>query len=508
MVPTPPVSKLLRRLRSREEGIALVAALGMSVVLGIVGATAVAYSSTNYGAASRSKADTNSLTLAEAGVNNALAVLTLPTNNPFNPYLLPARTTSYGGGSVTWSGTLDESTGVWTVSAVGRTRNPTGPAATDVQRKVTVKVPVTPYTTASLQTDAWNYIYERSRGAATGCDENISNSVAVGSPMYVTGNLCLNNSATVTKGPLLVKGQVTMNSNQNAIGSSSTPLNELHVGNGCKWTSNSLHNPCQQGSGSSGKDNVWANAIDNTPATIASPVPAWSTWYLNASPGPYYPCNTSSGTPPSFDNDQGARSSPDASKRNNSLASVQDLTPGASYTCRTDTGELSWDAGTRVLTVKGTIFIDGSAKVYNALVNSYSGQSSIYLSGTLLIKNSDLCAVLTADGATCTSVGWNPNNRLLVFVANGNGSWGGAAAQVATGDSIQVVNSYFQGALYGTNAVDLDTTSVVDGPLNGSTVKLGQSVSSSFPAFSIVPEGMPGESVVYGTVNPPTDFSG
>ena len=36
-------------------------------------------------------------------------------------------------------------------------------------------------------------------------------------------------------------------------------------------------------------------------------------------------------------------------------------------------GELSWDATTKSLTVTGTIFIDGSAKISNSAVNTYNG---------------------------------------------------------------------------------------------------------------------------------------
>jgi hypothetical protein len=95
-----------------------------------------------------------------------------------------------------------------------------------------------------------------------------------------------------------------------------------------------------------------------------------------------------------------------------------------------------------------------------------------------------------------------------MIVSNGNGSWGGAAAQVVAGDSSQLVSSTFQGALYGTYIIDLNTTSRVDGPMDGSTVKLGQSVSSSYPAISLMPSGTPGTTPVYGTVGTPSGFNG
>ena len=109
---------------------------------------------------------------------------------------------------------------------------------------------------------------------------------------------------------------------------------------------------------------------------------------------------------------------------------------------------------------------------------------------------------------TCTTSGWDPAQRMLVFVVNGNGSGGAPQSQVNAGDSVQLISAYAQGALYGTNAVDLDTTSQFDGPLDGSTVKLGQSTSSSFPGLSFVPAGMPGNPEVYAQPQAPQLYAG
>ena len=92
----------------------------------------------------------------------------------------------------------------------------------------------------------------------------------------------------------------------------------------------------------------------------------WDPWYLNANPGPYYPCLTQSGTPPTFDNDQGSAATPNVAKRNNSIATVQDLTPSSSYTCVGSAGALSWNATTKVLTANGTIFIAGNTSSFGA----------------------------------------------------------------------------------------------------------------------------------------------
>ena len=507
----------LRRLFKRQDGITLIMAVGILGVLSFTGATMVYYSSTNARSAEVSVDSTSAYSLAEAGINEMMAVLSRPENNALNPYLLGYQadgtvvhtTSTYDGGTVEWWATLTQTVGTstWNLTSIGKVKNASG-RISDVQRTLTAKVPVIPTYTQPLNNPSWNFIYSRSTGAT--CDMTVTQSVLINSPLYVAGNLCLQNTAAINAGPLIVHGSLAMSQSANRAGTSTTPLNQLHVKNGCKWRSNPQHNPCQQGLGDSGYDNVWATSISNNPAVSEAPTVDWDPWYLNANPGPYYPCLTTSGTPPAFDNDQGSAASPNPAKRNHSLSTVQNLTPSTSYTCASSAGELSWNATTRVLTANGTIFIDGSATIQNGAVNTYVGSATIYLSGTLLIKNSKLCQATTGSGGstTCTTSGWDPAQRMLVFVTNGNGSAGGAQGQVASGDGVQMISAHAQGALYATNAIDIDTTSQFDGPLDGSTVMLGQSTSSSFPGLSFVPAGMPGNPEVYAQPQSPQLYSG
>ena len=490
-------------------------AVGILGVLTVSGTTLIYYSSTNARSVSYSASNASAYDLAESGINEMMSVLSKPDNNALNKYLLGEQTNgtvthtthTYDGGTVEWYGTLTASVSgasTWSLTSIGKVANPTGASASQVTRTLTAKVPVIPTYTQPLNNPAWNFIY--SRGTGQTCDMTIQQSVLVQSPLYVAGNLCLTNTAAITAGPLVVQGSLTMSQSANYAGTSGTPLNQLHVKNGCKWKNNSLHNPCQQGAGASGFDNVYATVLDNTPASSPAPTVDWDPWYLNSNPGPYYPCLTTAGTPPAFDNDQGAATSPNAAKRNNSLTTVQDLTPGTSYTCKGSGGELSWNAATRVLTANGTIFIDGSAQIQNGAVNTYTGSATIYLSGTLLIKNSSLCQAVS--NGTCTTNGWDPAQRMIAFVVNGNGSGGAPQSQVSSGDSVQLVSAYAQGALYATNNIDLGTTSQFDGPLDGASVMLGQSTSSSFPGLSFVPAGMPGNPEVYAQPQPPQLYAG
>jgi hypothetical protein len=237
--------------------------------------------------------------------------------------------------------------------------------------------------------------------------------------------------------------------------------------------------------------------VNNSPTMMATPSSDYATWYENAIPGPSQSCTTSSGTPPTFDNNYPTR--------DNSVSTPFDLTPATSYTCRVGpsgnaSGELSWNASTKVLTVKGTIFIDGSATVSSSLA-SYNGQASLYLSGTFLV-NGKLCGGIS--GGNCDAASWDPNAEMLTVVTNSTGG------QCSPGDGVQLANnSGFQGALYSTGNIDLGNNAWSDGPMVGSTIILSNNVvTSSFGTVITVPSGQPGNPEVYAQPNPPQMFSG
>jgi len=344
----------------------------------------------------------------------------------------------------------------------------------------------------------------------------LTNSVAIASPLYVNGNLCIQNQARINTGGLFVRGSLLFDQNASgSVGTSAAPINDAHIAKGCKYKSQASRNPCVGGAPSAG-DNIFATTLNSAAGNVEAPNITWNDWYVNASPGPYFPCLApAAGEAPNptfiFDSPVAAGSASDATKLTykNNNAGLANLTPATSYSCKTFSGELSWNATTRVLTIRGTMFIDGSAKVDNGLTNSYVGQGVIYMSGTLLVKNSKLCGKIDPNNtANCTTSGWDPNVNLITFVANGNGSTGSPDSQVPVGESVYVVSAHVQAAIYGTNIIETATTSLVDGPLDGSTVIVGQTSNSAFPPFTIVPSGMPGNEAIYAVAGDPTMFSG
>ena len=164
-------------------------------------------------------------------------------------------------------------------------------------------------------------------------------------------------------------------------------------------------------------------------------------------------------------------------------------------------GELSWNATTKTLTVKGTIFIDGSAKVTNGALNTYNGQSTLYLSGTFYIDGK-LCGF--ASGSNCNFAGWNPNTEMFMIVAGGTGG------QVPAGESIQLQNNaQFQGGLFGSGKVEFANNAYQDGPVMGTEIIMINNVTTNaFPTITTVPVGMPSNPTVYAQPNPPQMFAG
>ena len=570
---------------------ALIMAIGITSVLGIVGATAVAYSTSGAQEAQQSGSRQSAFTLAEGGINNVMAVLNLPTNNALDPETLPKctnnekkysdpaadrtntsswRHSTIDGGTVDWCGTLVRKDALWYVTSIGNARNPNR-TSTNVTRTLEATVTVTPTTTQPLNNPVWNYLYAGHTGST--CDQSLNNNIAGASRMYVAGNLCLSPNVQLNQSTVIVGGSVDV-SNNAAIGSSTSMSTrvETYIGGNSRYSVGSWAN-C---SGNQDARHIYSKLSDlvnvgvNQPAPVVAPPAAdYATWYENAIPGPSQTCTTSSGTPPTFDTNYPSR--------DNSITTPIDLTPNSSYFCRVgqgasstlngaltaaqttvtvssatgfpttpfliriddefmqviagfgtttwtvlratnssatthvtgqtvewktpSSGEIAWNNTTKTLTVSGTIYIDGSAKISNSALNSYNGQGTIYLSGTFLSTGS-LCASIS--GSNCNFASWNPDFDMLMIVANGNGG------QVNPGDSIQIDNNFsYQGGLYGTNAVEFGNNVNVDGPLVGSQILLSNNLTTNaFPNISIVPVGMPSNTEVYAQPNPPQGFTG
>jgi len=513
---------------AEDRGMVLPIALGLLMVLSIMVVTLVNYSAANSRHARFSKTRTTAFNLAESGINNAVAVLNLPSNDALDPNLLVPRTTEYDSaymkGRVVWSGTFNVSTNVWTLKSTGYYRNPNSPGSAEVKRTLTAVAVVVPAYAQSIATPVWDWIYATRTG--TTCDQQLNNNVNGSSRLYVVGNLCIGNNAVVQQSTLVVRKDLWLANGNTAVGTTASRV-EVYVGQGCAWqgyTDPLWATPC---TGNQDQRRIYSRLADNSvgvsaaPPTVEPPAADWEQWYPHARPGPVQSCTSSVGVPPVFDTNYPAR--------DNSVPGNFEIAKATAWECRVGppfqagclsptrppdlicpTGYLRWDPpppttpGT--FTVLGTVYVDGDMKLTNREVNIYKGMGTIYLTGSFYLDGA-LCGAVNAARTDCDFPQWDPNATMLTFVAEGAHSHDGI---VPEGRSIYLVNNArFQGALFAKNGLELGNNAKSDGPMVGAYLIFGNNVANdTFPHVSIVANGMPGNAAVFSQVNPPQNFTG
>ena len=441
-----------------ESGIALPLALAVMASIGATAATTIQYTTWNAGSAHRTSAEVRALALAEAGLNLAYATL-YNSGTPTMPNAVPETTRTMEGGETTYFGTLSGST--WTLTGIGRVKNPTGPGAADVLRTVSGRATLGSARRGNANNAVWNYVYVDNPTVTT----TLGNSVNVNIPLYVRGNLVMQNTAQVSGYALQVGGTLEFR-NEAHVGTAGTPIHEAHVGGGCRvGSSGAFVKPCGP------TQRVNATISDATPTTFTKPPVDLNGWYYNAKPGPRQSCTVGS-FPGGFDND---------AVPNDSRA-VVDLTPSTGYDCRVYDaagallGQLTWVPGTSsspgTLTVAGTIYFDGSVEFrqYNKAV--YSGRATIYAAGDITFANqSMLCGDPQCDAD------WDPQANLLAFVS---------------GDDVLVgQQSSFQGAIYAVGDYSEDNNSTFWGPIIADTISLSNSTTNHYVPIGTLMPGMP-----------------
>lgn len=459
---TAHILRFRRRLAS-QAGFALPMVIGVSLVLGITGTSAMVYTTGNVRAAATSKADERAFSLAEAGLNNAYSTL-YNASDPTMPGAVPQRSEQAEGGTITWWGTLDTQTNVWTLTGRGSLPNPTG--GVDVIRTIRGRSSIQSTSVGTANNAIWNYIYAE---APTSCT-TLSNSVNVNVPIYIKGNLCLQNTAQISglNTVLHVGGTLTLN-NSSHVATAGAPLAEVHVA-GCKVGGGAVHSPCGPA------DSVYSTMPPDAITTgLEKPPVDLAYWYLNAKPGPKQACTTQTGTLPAFDND---------STMNRSLPSSVKLTPSLAYDCQVkdaqgnQLGRIAWTPGSPgTLTIAGTLFFDGDIVFQNLINAIYVGRATIYAAGTISFGNSTtLCGV-----AGCNS-NWQPTQNLLAFVAG--------SSTDTVGFSIQN-SSTFQGAIYAVNDYSEQNSATVWGPIIARQVSLQNNTTNHYVPLGTLLGGMP-----------------
>ncbi|HVH50631.1 MAG TPA: hypothetical protein VM690_00670, partial [Gaiellaceae bacterium] len=369
----------------------------------------------------------------------------------------------------------------WLIVSTGYALKPNG--ASDPQTTM-AHVVISPLSAGAVAA-VWNHVFITAPPTnPQTCQLDFGgNSTTINVPLYVIGNLCLpgNTSIAETVGgqaiDLQVGGLLYMHSgNSTHVGASATsPITSGVVVGGCTNVSvTSTTSPCD---GTNPAFNYWVKTKD---AFVPNDAPAETdaaiqTDYNTFSPGPKNPCTSSTGTPPTFDND---------GIYNDSNGTVN-LTPNASYTCTTSGGTLSWNNSTGVLTVAGSIFFDGNVIVSQTAV--YSGTAVLEMAGTFAMStnNISLCAV-----AGCTFTSWqggSGNNSMLTIapvIKN-------AVAITMSGNS-----ETFQGSMWTQPSSSVAFTSnstTIQGPISVGSISssLNNTVIQPLPVIKNMPVGAP-----------------
>jgi hypothetical protein len=544
---------LAARLRD-ERGMALVMALGISMVLAIAAASLVLYSVTNEHHASRSRSDLRGYNIAQTGIENAVAQIAAATDtdgdgaidydNPTIFSALPAssKTETFGAGEqVVWDAQLwDDRPNPsvlytpsgnpyylpnlrWHVVSTSTVPNPAATSGATITRRLESDVRLVPAKEQPVNSAAWRYIYSKVNDGelpfdtpgpkynSDGCDIILPNNPDVFASFYVTGDLCLENNSQIrghvdpdAPVEVIVRGSVYNVSPQAEIGVDPNFWTDspTRIGGVCLKQNKGPNAPIP--SALPPPEGCWHSMgfhpdATGDPPEIAAPQADFNAWYELASPGPNNPCDPalSSGALPQFDLNDGVR---------NGNAPTLNLLTSAAFHCETDRGLFAWDPATRKLEVEGTVYYDGTIDLFSTLGTygiDYDTVGSLYTTGSIRLHQVALCAVLVS-GPRCDA-NWDGIGPMLLLASDGATNWAGCPS---CGVMLET-SSAFQGAMYTTNNIGLQNLSLVQGPMVAQAEVIANGFTfNPIPLLTRVPFGTPQTPIVFWEIRPPTNYKG
>jgi type II secretory pathway pseudopilin PulG len=547
--------RLLRRLWSEgEQGIALVLAIVIIAIISIAAASAIFYTDGSQRDAFSSKSNQTAYSLAQAALSDATAQLTSefydasgqPKDNTTSLTTM-AQTWAPSGSDpascspnaqtscLTWSGVLycrDPVTScpadpglspfpfsgveraAWYLTATGSVPNPSG--TRPIQRVIHAYLPVKQPPAIAPPPDILKAIYNGNTNP--GCDLTMDQGTTWAAPVYVVGNLCINNSSgveagTQNLGTLTVGGWLALNQQGNGshVGTSTTPLsftspptrpNAMYIAGSCDGTQTmspcSLSKPNGKSYYTDSSGSIFVSSYDTTPADVVAQFPPAPSvdWTQRQEDGNDFTCTGQSLDttldPPNYWFDLG----------------------GSPYSCTSNDPDnpykLTWDGTT--LTVNGNVYIKGPVVTSNGESIIYKGLGNIFVGGSVTFGNN-----------TAICVGSAPSNH---DCPNGAGytlpkSWdsGGtfsfasnflmilAQSQIHTNS----VNGQFafEGGLYSDQNINFGSghTNIYGPMVTPQEIYPGQQAASGFPDILDLFTGGPGSPTPYWTLGEPTQGS-
>jgi Tfp pilus assembly protein PilX len=516
---------VIRRLR-KECGQALPMALAIMTIFGILTAAITINGAAN---------DRSSLKSADARQAFALAQSALAygegavysASGTAPPSTLQTIPTQAGGGTGTYK--ITQVSGscncTWSVTATG--------SVDGVSRTITA-IATGASTTTVNDYSVWNYLYSDSTSVCT----TVAGGVTVSVPILTRGSVCITGGGHFLGSQLKVGGTLTDTGGSN-IGTSSAKVSTVEIGGCTAWNTgdNSTSGTCKTTTATS------CTVQPSTVQTVAPGVnpcdgahsPLYATSVGNTldvtpqmpcigQPNSYDPtCTTANGNNGNWtklttvytaqknatktgcptnllDND---------TTLNNSDSSISSVMFGSTaYDCKIGTiGEIKYtpsggSCGTGTLVVSGTIYFDGSLSMGCGLKVVYSGQATLYFTGTVTQQGgTQLCGI-----ASCTA-SWNPSTNGIIFIA---GCWtNSTGSTLASSKCVYITGgSTAQWGAYATTAYQIDGGSSNMGPVLANSMSIGGGSSTLIP-FTVMPPGTPlNTDSHYVAALPPSSWSG
>ena len=504
---------LLRRLAREEQGIALVMALAIMMVMSVTTAGILIAGTANQRESLVSDNARQAFAVAQEGLAYAEGcIYSAAAHNDSTPGCtssqnltnLPSGATgtyyaSVGGDGVTWT-----MTGTGTFHGVTRV----------VSAQANVPSPVT-----STLTAVWNYLYADGTGTCTTWNGNVNVSV----PILIRGDLCLSGSQSFTGGTLEVGGNLSVTGSAK-IGSASTPIQALKIG--LTPTSTNTCNGIAPGTGScDGKHNpIYASTVgegvDTTPSMpcIGQPY-SWDQNCTGANNGTwtslYQAYNKQASLPSSgcpaklFDNDTTLNNSDTFITSTLYSASAYDCKLGsASVPCTSTVNvcELKWAPSTNTLSATGEFYFDGSLTISGNL--TYTGLATFFFTGGINTNGSaTFCASSAKSGNTSCTAAWNTLVDGIIMVA---GCWADSTGSTLTTSGCVSLggNTIVQFGVYCTTNYATSGGASNMGPVLANTLSLGGGAQSLIP-YHYFPPGTPLSSeTTYLPASKPINWSG
>lgn len=445
-------------LRS-ERGSALLAVIGIMLVLTILAVAAFGTAGNNITLTQREKNSTLALAVADAGIDQAVwrlkAVGSLPASMTI--------TTTLGSAEVSATSMANSE---WQVVSRGHTTK-----APTVTRAIKVSV---------FSISLWNFVMASSLTAGGG---GMVGNTSVYGPFYVRGGVLLSGNSEVQGGPFFVKnGDISLSGN-GKIGKTTAYVDTYNDGNhpvpgSANFYVNFSNNvpdlhipPVREGE---------MQSYENVAATQSSDGKMGDTDIVNTEPQP-----DANGHAPGalvgyykvIDTDRNV----DAIGAGTTGFTLNATTPSWGVATHGDGEDFAWDMAAKVLYVKGTVFVDGPVNINTDI--KYEGNGTLVANGNIYVSGN------------IRPLGPYPNDDVLGLVTPGTLEFA-----VNGANSTDPNNADIWGAFFATNKIQVDSNDSIRGSMLTGLLSFSHPnghLYSDQQLPSYLPKSMPGSTERY-----------